>query len=170
MRYIATFTVPFGRPFNVEYDARGPRIAARIAAERTLPAFARAFSNYNGRQWQASAAPADWTLVSLVREDDGPGRVCWGAAARLMRRGVPQDAALRAAARADESMSLDWIAQRKPGAAVRAWGTARDRRSALPGSGQFPGVAFYRYGETSNGYPMLAGHTYAWARLWCDAA
>lgn len=168
MRYIATFTVPFGRPFNVDFDARGARSAARLAAERTLPAFARAFANYNGQHWRASAAPADWTLVSLVREDDGPGRVCWGAAARLMRRGVPQDAALRAAARADESMILDWIAARAPGYAVRAWGERRDRARIQPGSR--PGVAFCRHGETSNGYPMLSGHAYAWARVWCDAA
>jgi hypothetical protein len=71
MRYIATFTVPFGRPFNVEFDARGARIAAKVAAERTLPAFAQAFRDYNGRQWSANGDPASWSLVSLVREDDG---------------------------------------------------------------------------------------------------
>jgi hypothetical protein len=84
-----------------------------------------------------------------------------------MRRGVSRDAALRAAARQAESMWSDWIAQRKPGAAVRAWGTARDRRSAAtPGSGQFPGAAFYRYGETTTGRPMLSGYVYSWARSW----
>lgn len=168
MRYIATFTVPFGRPFNVEFEARGARIAARLAAERTLPAFERAFANYNGRQWRASARPADWALVSMVREDDGPGRVCWGAAARLMRRGVPQDAAIRAAARVAESLHDDWISARTPGYAVRAWGERHYRTRIQPGSR--PGVAFSRYGETGNGYPMLAGHAYAWARLWCAAS
>jgi hypothetical protein len=160
MRYIATFSVPFGRPFSVVLQARSVREIREIASalangpREASAAIRAAFEVANEALLRNLSAtryprrdPATWSLVHVAKEDSG--RIEWARAARIARRGVAIDSALKAA-RVLRDTSSDHLSFRDAGAMARRFcGSVSAERARCR-------AHFSGYG-VSGGVPMLSG-------------